>query len=80
MSCGHNRASIKVGNFSYLSSQPIRNWLLYKTVGNKLKKSQMNQNLEQIFELESAEKYNEAYSEYRNLISLNFEADYAISG
>ena len=31
----------------------------------------MNQNLEQIFELESAEKYNEAYSEYRNLISEN---------
>ena len=31
----------------------------------------MNQNLEQIFELESAEKYNEAYSEYRNLIFEN---------
>jgi hypothetical protein len=31
----------------------------------------MNQNLKQIFELESAEKYNEAYSEYRNLFSEN---------
>ena len=29
----------------------------------------MNKNLEQIFELESAEKYNEAFSEYRNLVS-----------
>ena len=29
----------------------------------------MNQNLKKIFELESAEKYNEAYSEYQNLIS-----------
>ncbi|GGZ65284.1 hypothetical protein GCM10008088_28270 [Mesonia mobilis] len=25
VSCGHNRASIKVGNFSYLSFQTIRN-------------------------------------------------------
>jgi hypothetical protein len=33
----------------------------------------MNQNLEQIFELESAEKYNEAYSLYRKLISENNE-------
>ena len=31
----------------------------------------MNQNLEQIFELETAEKYNEAYSEYQKLISEN---------
>ena len=31
----------------------------------------MNQNLEQIFELESAEKYNEAYSLYQKLISEN---------
>ena len=31
----------------------------------------MNEKLEQTFELESAEKYNEAYSEYRNLISEN---------
>jgi hypothetical protein len=31
----------------------------------------MNQNLKQIFELESAEKYNEAYSGYRKLISEN---------
>ena len=31
----------------------------------------MNQNLEQIFELESAEKYNEAYSLYQKLISVN---------
>ena len=31
----------------------------------------MNQNLEQIFELESTEKYNEAYSLYQKLISEN---------
>lgn len=31
----------------------------------------MNKNLEQIFELETAEKYNEAYSEYQKLISEN---------
>jgi hypothetical protein len=31
----------------------------------------MNQNLEQIFELEAAEKYNEAYSEYKKMISEN---------
>jgi len=31
----------------------------------------MNQNLEQIFELEAAEKYNEAYSEYKKLILEN---------
>lgn len=31
----------------------------------------MNQNLEQIFELESAEKYDEAYSLYQKLISEN---------
>jgi hypothetical protein len=31
----------------------------------------MNQNLEQIFELESAEKYNEAYSLYQKLIAEN---------
>tara|TARA_R110002126_G_scaffold78629_1_gene195615 strand:- start:5138 stop:5665 length:528 start_codon:yes stop_codon:yes gene_type:complete len=31
----------------------------------------MNQNFEQIFELETAEKYNEAYSEYKKLISEN---------
>ena len=31
----------------------------------------MNKNLEQIFELESAEKYNEAYSLYQKLISEN---------
>lgn len=31
----------------------------------------MNQNLKQIFELESAEKYNEAYSLYQKLISEN---------
>lgn len=31
----------------------------------------MNQNLKQIFELESAENYNEAYSGYRKLISEN---------
>ncbi|WP_188467176.1 hypothetical protein [Bizionia arctica] len=31
----------------------------------------MNQNLKQIFELETAEKYNEAYSEYQKLISEN---------
>ena len=37
MSCGHNRSSIKVGNFSYLSFQPVRNLLLYKTVSYNLK-------------------------------------------
>jgi hypothetical protein len=31
----------------------------------------MNQNLEQIFELETAKKYNEAYSEYKKMISEN---------
>ncbi len=31
----------------------------------------MNQILEQIFELETAKKYNEAYSEYQKLISEN---------
>ena len=31
----------------------------------------MNRNLEQIFELETSEKYNEAYSEYKKLLSEN---------
>ena len=31
----------------------------------------MNQNLEQIFELETAKKYNEAYSKHQKLISEN---------
>jgi hypothetical protein len=35
------------------------------------KKTRMNKNLEQIFELESTEKYNEAYSLYQKLISEN---------
>ncbi|GGG60739.1 hypothetical protein GCM10010976_34320 [Bizionia arctica] len=34
-------------------------------------RKRMNQNLKQIFELETAEKYNEAYSEYQKLISEN---------
>jgi len=35
----------------------------------------MNENLEEIFELESEQKYNEAYSKYKNLISSN-KADF----
>ena len=45
--------------------------VIFNHVTCKLKKSRMNRNLEQIFELESAEKYNEAYSLYQNMIAEN---------
>jgi hypothetical protein len=44
---------------------------MHATVTCKLKKSQMKENLEQIFELETAEKYNQAFSMYQKLISKN---------
>jgi len=56
-----------------IESSVLRNPVLTiaETLPASRKKSQMNKNLNEIFELESAEKYNEAYSLYQKLILEN---------